>query len=100
MTSPRPASQPPISAMSMPEHAYAQVDRSETQTIRRKPSHTLSNPVIEIHADRPSRVGSRACDGVTAQKEARAGLNRPGFSGDSICWLPGLGEIGGLTVVG
>src|SRR6185312_5309685 len=24
----------------------------------------------------------------------------PGFSGDSICWLPGLGEIGGLAVVG
>jgi hypothetical protein len=57
----------------MPELAYAEVDRSETQTIRRKPSFALPGPVIEIHADRLSRVGSRACDGVTDRRASVTG---------------------------
>ena len=43
-------------------------------------------------------AGDRISASVNGVKVAE--VNRPGESGDSVCWLTGLGEAGVLTVVG
>jgi len=64
--------------------------------VRSSPKYTVQTAVEDWLAQ---ALDGRAAKTISTNREVLE-LNRPGESGDSVCWLTGLGEAGVLTVVG